>query len=293
MATTPPKLTFHFPVAASPDKILILLRVLAEADEPILKSEDLDRMAFDLSSHNNRFTDARILTQHILELIDEAEEGLQVNKRAQAILGKRDPVQYDLLHYIFLTTWRPKGPTQYQARSWLYRTLCNQLWNTGQVTLDRQTRLELTQQINRQAEEDFEGVAGFSSEGLSLGIQTLDGALKWLSHLKPAVLEEGHSSAHHEGELFSRRAACSGELFLLSLSYSYQLSGSEAGTDVLLSPQRRDEISRLCLLEPLQFDRMLDWVLPMFPQFLAQGTRAGSYGRFVRLHRFVTLEDLA
>lgn len=291
MATTPPKLTFHFPVAASPDKILILLRILAQADEPILKAEDLDRLAFDLSSHSNRFTDARILTQHILGLIDEAEDGLQVTIRAQAILSKRESVQYDLLHYIFMTTWQPKGPAQYQARSWMYRTLCNQLWSIGQVVLDRQTRLELTQQINHQTEADFEAVPGFSTEGLSLGIQSLDGALKWLSHLKPAVLEEG-DSAQHNGEQFTRRAACSGELFLLALSRSYQLSGSEAGTDMLLSPQRRDEISRLCMLEPLQFDRMLDWVLPVFPQFLEQGTRAGSYGRFVRLHRFVTLEDL-
>lgn len=291
MATTPPKLTFHFPVAASPDKILILLRILAQADEPILNTEDLDRLAFDLSSHSNRFNEARILTQHILGLIVEAEDGLQVTTRAQAILSKRESVQYDLLHYIFLTTWQPQGPAQYQARSWLYRTLCSQLWSTGQVTLDRQTRLELTQQVNRQAEEDFEAVPGFSTEGLSLGIQTLDGALKWLSLLKPAVLEEA-ISARQVGELFSRRAACSGELFLLALSCSYQLSGSEVGTDMLLSPQRRDEVSRLCLLEPRQFDRMLDWVLPTFPQFLAQGTRAGSYGRFVRLHRFVALEDL-
>jgi hypothetical protein len=94
-------------------------------------------------------------------------------------------------------------------------------------------------------------------------------------------------------EKFHRRITCSAELFLLALSRSCQLRGSEIGMDVLLSAQRREEISRLCLLEPLQFDRILDWMLPIFPQFVSQGTRTGSYGRFVRLHRFVTVEDFA
>jgi hypothetical protein len=154
----------------------------------------------------------------------------------------------------------------------------------GQVRLDRATRQALTQTLNHQAEEDFQAVPGFAAEALSLSIQTLDGGLKWLQHLKPAVIE---------GELFTRRAACSGELFLLALSRSYQSSDAEPGMDLLLTPQRRDEICRLCLLEPLRFDQMVDWVLPMFPQVLSRGTRAGSYGRFVRLQRLVTLETLA
>ncbi len=292
MATTPPKLTFHFPVAASPDKILILLRVLERADEPILNGEDLDRLAFDLSSHRNRFTDARILAQHVLGLIEETAEGLRLTPSAQVILQKREPVQHDLLHYLFSTVWAPKGPAQHQARSWLYQTIGQHLWSIGQVRLDSQVRQELTQQITNQAGEDFRSVPGFFPRTFSVGIQTIAGAIEWLKHLKPPVLEiEG--TGRNEEWVFTRRSACSGELFLLALSRSYQMSGSEAGTDLLLSPQRRDEVSRLCLLEPLQFDRMLDWVLPMFPKFIAPGTRAGTYGRFIRLHCFLTIEELA
>ena len=291
MATTPSRLTFHFPVAASPDKILILLRVLAQADEPILTSEDIDRLAFDLSSHKNRFTDARILAQHVLGLIDETAEGLQLTPPAQVILQKREPAQYDLLHYLFSTAWKPEGSAQHHARSWLYQTIGQHLWGIGQVQLDPQVRQELTQQITNQAGEDFQSVPGFSSATFSVGRQTMDGAIEWLKHLKPPVLEIEGVGRNEEGG-FARRSACSGELFLLALSRSYQMSGSEAGTDLLLSPQRRDEVSRLCLLEPLQFDRMLDWVLPLFPQFIAPGTRAGAYGRFVRLYRFVAIEEL-
>lgn len=282
MATPSPKLTFHFPVAASPEKILILLRVLVQADEPILKGDDLDQLALDLSSHANRFTEARILAEQALDVIEQTGEGLQANARAQVLLKKREPIQYDLLHYLFWTAWRPEGSGQHQARSWLYRTLCNDLWGMGQARLDLETRRQITETTINQAIEDFQTVQGFSLEAFSAGRQTIAGGLEWLRHLKPPVLE---------GEMFSRRAACSGELFLLALSRSYQMTDSEVGMDLLLTPQRRDDISRLCLLEPLQFDRMLDWVLAMFPYLIAPGTRAGSYGRFVRLHRSITLED--
>jgi hypothetical protein len=271
-------------VAASPEKILILLRLLAQNDEPIYTSEELDRMAFDLSDHKNRFTEARILAQQVVEVIVETKEtGFSLAPNAHALLKKREPTQYDLLHYLFWTTWQPETTNQHQARSWWYHTLCEQLWSMGQVKLDRATRQELTQALNNQAEDDFQAVPGFSTESLSLSIQTLDGALKWLEHLKPPVIED---------ETFSRRAACSGELFLLALSRSYERSSAEVGMDLLLTPQRREEICHLCLLEPVRFDTMLDWVLPMFPQFLSQGTRAGSYGRFVRLQRLVTVETL-
>jgi hypothetical protein len=284
MAATPPKLTFHFPVAASPDKILILLRLLEQGDAPIFTSEELDRIALDLSDHKNRFTEARILAQQVLGVIVESREGFRLTPAAQVILKKRESVQYDLLHYLFWTVWHPGTPDQYHARSWWYRTLCDHLWSKGQLNLDPQTRQEFTQEINNQAESDFQNVPGFSAESLSLGRQTMAGAIEWLRWLKPSVLE---------GEAFTRRSACSGEVFLLALSRSYQMSNSEVGMDLLLTPQRRDEICRLCLLEPLRFDHMLDWVLPLFPQFLSQGTRAGSYGRFIRLQRLVTVEALA
>ena len=285
MATTPPKLTFHVAVSATPAKIPHLLSVLQNADMPILESIVLDQMALEQSSDTNRFDEARILAEQQLGLIEAAKEGLRITRRAEVILVKRTSVQYDLLHYLFYTTWRPEEPAKH-ARSWFYRTICDTLWNMQQATLDLDTRDTLTQQLTSQALEDFQSVLGFSGEKISIGRQTMAGALEWLRHLKPQVLEG------EKVEEFCRRQACSAELFLLALSRSYQLGGSEVGMDLLLSPQRRDEICRLCLLGPLQFDRMLDWVLPIFPQFISQGTRSGSYGRFVRLNHLVQIEDL-
>jgi len=285
MATTSPKLTFHVAVSATPAKIPHLLSVLQNADVPIFESTVLDQMALEQSSDTNRFDEARILAELHLGLIETTEEGLRITSRAKVILAKRSSVQYDLLHYLFYNAWKSEEPAQH-GRSWFYRTVCDNLWNMQDAKLDLDTRDTLTQQLTSQALEDFQSTQGFSEEKISIGRQTMAGALEWLRHLKPPVV------GGEKGEEFHRRQACSAELFLLALSRSYQLSGSEVGMELLLSSQRRDGICRLCLLEPLQFDRMVDWVLPIFPQFISQGTRSGSYGRFVRLNQLVQVEDL-
>jgi hypothetical protein len=286
MATPPLKLTFHVAVSATPTKIPHLLNVLQNADMTIFEGSVLDQMASEQSSDMNRFDEARILAEQQLGLIETTKEGMHITQRAEVLLTKRITVQYDLLHYLFYTTWRLEEPTKH-ARSWFYRTACDDLWNKQSIQLDLDARNALTEQLTRQALEDFQNVPGFSGEKISVGRQTLAGTLEWLRHLKPSVIEG------EKVEEFHRRQACSAELFLLALSRSAQLSGSEVGMDLLLSPQRREEICRLCLLEPLQFDRMLDWMLPIFPQFVSQGTRSGSYGRFIRLNHLVQIEDFA
>lgn len=286
MATTTSRLVFHFPVGASPTKIPILLRVLLYAESAVQKDSDLDQMALEQSTDRTRFLEARGLAEDILGLINKTKEGLALTPRAQAILKKRESVQYDLLHYLFYTAWSPEEPTK-NTRSWFYRTICDNLWDMQEVVLDREVRQSFTQQLSDQIALGFQHVPGI--EMVSVGIQTMDGAREWLRNLAPAIID----TFGKKDEIFHRRITCSAELFLLALSHSCQLGGSESGMDVLLSSRRREQISRLCLLEPLQIDRMLDWVLPIFPQFVSQGTQNGSYGRFVRLHHFVEVEDFA
>ncbi len=286
MATTTSGLVFHFPVGASPAKIPTLLRVLLYAESPVRKDSDLDQMALEQSTDSTRFIEARGLSEDILGLINRTKEELILTPRAQVILKKRESVQHDLLHYLFYVAWNPEEPTK-NARSWFYSTICDNLWNMQEVVLDRDMRQSFTQQLSDQIVQEFKQVPGI--ERVSVGIQTMDGAREWLRNLAPAVID----TFGKKDEIFHRRVTCSAELFLLALSHSCQLGGSEIGMDVLLSSQRREEISRLCLLEPLQIDRMLDWVLPIFPQFVSQGTRTGSYGRFIRLHHFVAVEDFA
>ena len=64
------------------------------------------------------------------------------------------------------------------------------------------------------------------------------------------------------------------------------------GVDILLSREKRDAICKVCLLDPHALDRALDWMLPIFPNVIALGTSAGFYGRFIRLYKLPTLEDI-
>ncbi|HEX2913492.1 MAG TPA: hypothetical protein VH186_22000 [Chloroflexia bacterium] len=282
MAVSVPKLTFHIPVAASPAKIPTLLQVLSETEEPVAKGPVLDELALERSTETTRFQESRVLAEEELGLIVTSNKALQLTPSATVLLKKRAAVQFDLLHFLFYTAWDKAQPTE-NVKSWPYRTICNYLWETQSLKIDKEISKTLTQQIDNQAQEDFAEVPGFSSEKLSIGRQSLAGLLVWLRSLQPAVMQD---------EEFCRRSTCSSELFLLALSRSYELSDATVGMDLLLSPQRRNEICQLCLLDPLHFDRMLDWVIPIYPQFLAQGTRSGSYGRFVRLNRLVGIEDL-
>ena len=287
MASPNARLVFHFPVAAGPTKVLKTLRTLSYADKPILTVTELDKLTFEQNADTNRFGEARGLAEKPLGLIETTKAGVVLTPRAHVILQKqREAIQYDLLHYLFSTAWSAKSPAQH-TRSWFYRVLCERLWAMQEVIVDLETRRTLTQEIDGQLRLDFQGVSAFS-ESISLGSQTMDGALEWVRRLSPAVMEASEKRTWH----FHRRAFCSPELFLLALSRSYQLSGAELCMDVLISPQRREETCRLCLIDPLQFDRMLDLILPTYPCFINPGTRSGSYGRFVRFQNFAILEDL-
>ena len=280
MAVTTPKLVFHIEPSANPTKMPVLLQVVSE-DQSIVRGTILDQIALERSIDSNRFQEARLLAEEHLNLIQN-DGGYKLTPQAEVILKKREAVQYDLLHYLFYTAWNQDQPEKH-TQAWLYQTLCNHLWRLQELKLDFDNRQSLNQQFTNEGLTQFDGVPGFLPEKFSIGIKSLSGVLAWLRALQPVVIED---------EQFHRRSACSAELFLLALSRSYALSEATVGMDLLLSPQRRDEICQLCLLDPLQFDRMLDWVIPIYPRFLAQGTRAGSYGRFVRLHRLVNVEDL-
>lgn len=277
-------IVLHFDKAFAPNRILHVLKVLQTAEIPISDGAAWESMAREQSVDEKRFDEARTIAE-MLGLVRKKD--IRLTRLACGLLTKRDAVQYDLLHSLFYTAWQPEKPAEF-GRSWFYRSFCNTLWGEQHVKLDRATRLTFTEQLLHEAKISFQNVPNFSSEKVSIGIKSMDGAQAWLSHLQPPVLKE-----EVKGILqFKPRQVCSTELFLFALSHTYRVNRLEPGVDLLLSPQRRNEICRLCLLDSLQFDRMLDWTLPLFPQYISQGTRSGSYGRFVRLKQIVQIDDL-
>ena len=118
---------------------------------------------------------------------------------------------------------------------------------------------------------------------ISLSRDSLRGAYHWLQALIPPVIEDEH---------FNQRYFCSPELMLLSIGWVAQQMDGEIGIDYLITPERRESICRLCLLEPSALDRVLDWMLPNYSDVVQPGTSAGTYGRFLRFLKWPEIGDL-
>ncbi len=277
---------FHFDKEYAPNRMLHILRVLQNAELPVTKRVTWEKIAREQSVDDKPFGESCTMAQR-LGLAEDTKEGFRLTHTADGLLAKRDAVQYDLLHALFYTAWKSEEPAEF-GRSWFYRAFCNTLWNEQHIKLDRATRSMLTEQLMHEIQVAFQDIPNFSSKKLSISIKSMDGAKEWLSHLQPFVLNLDDKQVLE----FKPRQACSAELFLFAFSHIDMSSNTEIGVDLLLSPQWRNAICRLCLLDPLQFDRMLDWTLPLFPQYISQGTRSGSYGRFVRLKQLVQIEDV-
>jgi hypothetical protein len=134
----------------------------------------------------------------------------------------------------------------------------------------------MAEEIRNLIQESFKTDPSFSAKSIR-------GVRKWLEAITPPVMED---------DLFSRRHFCPPELALLALGWVGQQSGGETGIDFLLTPERRNAVCRVCLLDPSALDRVLDWTLPLYPGVVRPGTSAGVYGRFIRFLKWPKLKDL-
>ena len=92
--------------------------------------------------------------------------------------------------------------------------------------------------------------------------------------------------------MFRKRYYCPPELALLSAGWVARSLNGEIGIDFLLTPERREAMCRLCVLDQSALDRVLDWMLPMYPNVIRPGTSAGAYGRFLHFHKWPEVSDL-
>ena len=118
---------------------------------------------------------------------------------------------------------------------------------------------------------------------VSLSWRSLKGVLNWLDGVVPPVIEN---------ETLTRRYFCPPELALLAAGWVAQQTEGELGIDFLLTPERREMICKVCLLDPMALDRVLDWTLPLYPEVMVAGTNAGVYGRFLRFLKWPESSDL-
>ena len=219
-----------------------------------------------------------------INVLMETSQGLQITPLGLALAQVRDDARGDLLHLLLFTGWNENEPTAFM-QSWAYRQCCLRYWSEEKVELT-------TAYIDRQVAETVdEAATAFASLGdfqaSSFSRKSLNGAHNWLRGLNPAVVEKSDGI-----EVFRRRSFCPPELLLLALGWLLRDELAVTEVDVLLSREKREQLCQICLLEPQALDRALDWMMPIFPNVIEPGTKAGFYGRFVRLRKLPTVEDV-
>ncbi len=266
-------LTFHVPQEAEPNVLI-----------PLLESIHAEQATFDTVASLLDFAQQHGLTSRTeinifandcgLLQKDEAAAIICLSPIALGMLQLRPEIRPDIIHYLIYSGWSDKKPLE-KTVLWSYRQVTDILWQQPGANISKISNV-IAEEIRNQIQETFQHDPSFSPKSIR-------GARKWLEALTPPVIE---------GDIFTRRHFCPPELVLLALGWVGQTFGGELAVDFLLGPERREAVCRLCLLEPMTLDRVLDWTLPLYPTVIRPGTGAGVYGRFIRFLKWPTLQDL-
>jgi hypothetical protein len=199
-------------------------------------------------------------------------------------LGRTKPdVLREVFHFLHYKQWDPQEPVG-SSMFYTYRAYCNLLYGKGALELTHEKREEITAELNGKISEEYRDYSNeFTKGAVSLSVNSLRGIEHWLENLSPSILEQGE---------FSLRHFCVAEPFILALGHVTERFGMELNIDQLMTPEKRRAICQICFLDENDFDKTLDWVLPAYPTIVQPGTSAGSYGRFIRLLKLPSVEDV-
>lgn len=265
-------LTFHVPQEAEPETLI-----------PLLEAIDAEQVEFDTVASLLDFakqhglksrTEIHIFGSDCGLLQKDPVKGIGLSSTASWILRLKPETQPDMIHYLIYSGWRADRAFQ-KTVLWSYRQVIDLLWQRPGADMNKVINI-IAEEIRNKIQETFGSDPSFSPKSIR-------GVRKWLEAVTPPVMENG---------IFNRRFFCPPELALLALGWIGQTLGGDLGIDFLLTPERREALCRVCLLDPAALDRVLDWTVPLYPAVIRPGTSAGVYGRFIRFLKWPELQDL-
>jgi hypothetical protein len=263
---------FHVPQEGAPDQLIPLLDAWNTSNKIFTNSKAISDFARSLGISSRTELHSMALACGLIEKDDVGAVSLTPTGKLVSCI--KVDVRPEIIHYLLYTGWKDELPGN-KALLWSYRTVTDHYWEQPEVNIVTDAD-KLTEQIRNLIQEKFGCNPSFSPKSLR-------GVRKWLEALTPPVIQNN---------IFTRRRFCSPELILLALGWAARSGGIELGVDVLLTGERRETISRLCLLESASLDRVIDWMMPLYPKIVLPGTNAGVYGRFVRFLKWPELNDL-
>lgn len=272
-------ITFHVPPEGEPDKMIPLLEAMYADDARFPTVGAL--LDFARAQGLGTRTEMQILATACGILEKDGDGLITLSKAAKAIAQLKSVIRPDLIHYLFYTGWRPETPSA-NTILWSYQEITNSLWQRPSVNAVQVANV-IAGEVRNRTQLVFGGLPGYDPGSVSFSPKSIRGVRKWLEALTPPVIENN---------VFTRRYFCPPELTLLAIGWVAQTTEGEVGIDFLLTPERREAICRLCLLDPSALDQVLDWMLPLYPSVARPGTSAGAYGRFLRFLKWPEMSDL-
>jgi hypothetical protein len=271
-------LTFHVPTEANPSSILSLIKLMARKNLTFHSVKQLLQFTNDQGIGSR--TEIQILATSC-GLLEKTKGKIRLSKVGQAVAELSSNVQPDVVHYLLYSSWTEDHPTV-KTRLWSYRRVCDMFWDRSPV--DIMDFLDpLVEGIHNRISSEFDNLQDHELGAASFSRKSVRGVRKWLEALIPPCIE---------GNTFLKRHFCTPELMLLALGWVGKQADEEVGIDLLLTPERREALCRICLLDATALDRSLDYMLPIYPDVIREGTKAGVYGRFVHLVKWPEITDL-
>lgn len=263
-------LVFHVRHQARPERVFEILNLINSGEDYTL-----------VVQFDEQLTRARAL--NLVETDNNQIVLTALGQNVRAITQASPQLSGEIGHFLHYSQWQSSTPEE-STPFFLYRVFCNYLYDQqSTVVLNARESLERT---CLDLADVIQSSGYFPSEklqGLSLSPDSIGGIIHWLKALNPPVITDDH---------FEQRGYCPPETLLLAIGYALRDDPDAIDVDVLLSAELQEDICRACLLAPDYFEQTLDWMLPLYPDIITSDNEIGYYGRYIRLHKRPTLEDI-
>lgn len=132
--------------------------------------------------------------------------------------------------------------------SWAYARVVDALWESDACVLDGQATARLVGMVVEEASQAF----GVPIEKIAFSRDSIRGVLNWLQALEPPVIE-----STGKNNCFRRRHYCPPLAFLWAVDFLYRAHCTAHGVRMFLTPERVDQLCRLCALDPSGLENVL------------------------------------
>ncbi len=219
--------------------ILFLYQPLGQTEEELTQSANAQ--GFRLRGRKDYSKLIKSLRE--LEILHEDNNRFLLTVKGQ-IISRLIQYQHDLLadfiHFLYYSSFDLDPNKRF---SWSYQRVCDALWLAAPAVINRD---RLVNYVAREA------ISVFGENGISFSTSSVSGIVNWLVEMVPNCI-----TAHGAEQYFVRREYCSVELFILALNHSYRKRNSSDQSQITIDNSFRDEVSRLCLINPERFSEML------------------------------------